>query len=634
MRGTGTPQYRISGSVMSHPERAGRAHRLAAAAPPGALRVVSDPDPTGPPSALRTARAAWSAMAPEATHHLVVHDDMKLSSALFDRALQAVEAMPDVALSLLSFWNSRNGAAVRMAALTGARWVPALDEYVPCPALLLPRKVAAGYVRYTRDLDRIWPEDMLMYRYLRSAGIRTMITAPNLVEHEDISSLSGNDFQGLRRSACFLPIDPADPSCPGPVSRERATGGFSLVPSFTCGSARCAVRVPGRGRPRWLNMRTTDYLERVGVPESHRQPGIRSSSRHVASALLNELWTTAYAMGLAVEFESAAAEKDALKTAPDPLVVERALATLGPGGLCHLLPGEVLADITDELAALSRLGVEAARESAGAIRRPSRSGGYPTPPPSRSTRATLLGAPTALGTLLAWVPTDHGPRVSLQEPGPESGAGGGQPLGGEFHGIATAEGLWAAEVLVDPAELAMWSGAARVRPAPGAAAHVIRCAPRAGSPEKSGVPGAVGSGTVLLRVGELYGPGGVRESPIASMAWKALSNRPVRLVAKQSTVLRLTHVGEVADAVYRALADGPSGNGEVTGPATSPHELAQVIVRVIRPVPAISVLSGAPPVSDGAVPLSARPPGEGAAVAYGVHNASQWLACEASFAID
>ena len=46
--------------------------------------------------------------------------------------------MPHAALALFAFWNSRNGAAVRLGALAGARWVPGAGEYTPVAALLLP----------------------------------------------------------------------------------------------------------------------------------------------------------------------------------------------------------------------------------------------------------------------------------------------------------------------------------------------------------------------------------------------------------------------------------------------------------------------------------------------------------------
>lgn len=64
---------------------------------------LSRADQSGPPTVLRTALAAWDAIPPSATHHLIVQDDMLLSATLFQRARLAIEAMPpQAALALFS----------------------------------------------------------------------------------------------------------------------------------------------------------------------------------------------------------------------------------------------------------------------------------------------------------------------------------------------------------------------------------------------------------------------------------------------------------------------------------------------------------------------------------------------------
>ena len=161
-------RFELSGSVLTHPARGDAASRVLAQAPPGALAVVADPLPSGVPTVLRTALAAWEAIPPSATHHMIVQDDMLLSATLFQRAQLAIEAMPQAALALFSLWDSRNGAAVRLGALSGARWVASVNEYTPCAALILPRAVAAGYVDYVRSHSWTWPEYIMMSRYLRA----------------------------------------------------------------------------------------------------------------------------------------------------------------------------------------------------------------------------------------------------------------------------------------------------------------------------------------------------------------------------------------------------------------------------------------------------------------------------------
>src|SRR5215213_2842171 len=107
---------RVTGAVMAHPQRLERARELAG----GVLDVVTDPDPGGQPSAFRTSLLAWSSIPDRSTHHFLLHDDMALSNTFFERVHEAAEQMPEAALALFAFWNSRNGAAVRQGALAGA----------------------------------------------------------------------------------------------------------------------------------------------------------------------------------------------------------------------------------------------------------------------------------------------------------------------------------------------------------------------------------------------------------------------------------------------------------------------------------------------------------------------------------
>jgi hypothetical protein len=51
-------RFKLSGSVLTHPARGDAASRVLAQVPPGALAVVTDPLPSGPPTVLRTALAA------------------------------------------------------------------------------------------------------------------------------------------------------------------------------------------------------------------------------------------------------------------------------------------------------------------------------------------------------------------------------------------------------------------------------------------------------------------------------------------------------------------------------------------------------------------------------------------------
>ncbi|MEU4117792.1 hypothetical protein AB0F71_25270 [Kitasatospora sp. NPDC028055] len=348
MPGNSSTRHRMSGSVMTHPKRLEAAERIAADAPPGALSVVVDPDPTGRPSVLRTALAAWSAIEEGASHHLVVQDDMILSDSFFERARLAVEAMPDAALALFALWDSRNGAAVRFGALSGARWVGAVGEYFPCVAIILPRAVAAGYVEYASRHLFAWPDDILMDRYLRAADVPRFVAAPNLAEHDDQGSISGNAFRGPRRSVCFLPSDQ-----PGHEGRQLAD--LEVVPYFKYGIARCDVRLPGPGRPRWLHLESEQYLAGRGVAVDQLRSRLPRFDRAIDSRIAWGSWLTAYTTGLLHHGLPTLAE-------PDPAVLTECLDTLGAGGIAQNGTAAEIAALREGLAELTRHGLLAARE--------------------------------------------------------------------------------------------------------------------------------------------------------------------------------------------------------------------------------------------------------------------------------
>lgn len=339
----------LTGSVMTHPARGDAATRVAAQAPPGMLAVVTDPDPTGPPTAVRTAVAAWESVPASSTHHLVVQDDMVFAAGAFDRLLRAVSAAPDAALALYSMWDSRNAAAVRLGALSGAGWVSAVNEYTPTGALVLPHSVAAGFAADVCRQPSNWPDDILMHRYLRREGVRCLLAAPTLAEHQDAPSIVGNAFRGLRRSPCFLPV-----VRPGPQRIDFGTP--SVIPFFKNGVAQCVVR----SNDRWLHLETIDYLGGLGVPEHHLRPRVPSELDDVAPAVVRGTWLTAFTLGML----SAGTCGDV-----DPDVVREAMRTIGPGGTSQKPGGELSVQACDRLAVLARLALRTGRETAPRPRR-------------------------------------------------------------------------------------------------------------------------------------------------------------------------------------------------------------------------------------------------------------------------
>ncbi|MFJ9696142.1 NAD-dependent epimerase/dehydratase family protein [Kitasatospora sp. NPDC101183] len=555
MPGTSPTRHRTSGSVMTHPKRIEAARRIAADAPPGALSVVVDPDPTGRPSVLRTALAAWSAIEEGATHHLVVQDDMILSDAFFERARLAVEAMPDAALALFALWDSRNGAAVRFGALSGARWVGAVGEYFPCVAIILPREVAAGYVEFARRHLFAWPDDILMDRYLRAAGVPRFVAVPNLAEHDDQGSISGNAFRGPRRSVCFLPED-------RPGSEELQLTDLQVIPYAKYGVARCDVRLPGPGRPRWLHIESEQYLEGLGVPVDRLRSRLPRPTPGVDPQTAWSTWLTAYTTGLVHHDLPALRE-------PDPAVLAECLSTLGPGGIAQNGTAEEIAALRDGLADLTRHGLLAARED-GPVR--------PRPRavlPSFS----LSRADTPLGEHLARGLTDRGHR------------------------------------LADPAA----SPAALIELPDGTGPLLVH---------RPGLP------TLTLHLGDLYGPGASRHTPLGRMVWSALRSHPILVEGDPEAPRHPLHVNDLSSALSTLLRTPPATTTFTLAPdkPLTTRDLAETVHRVVRPTPVeLSPAPAATPTTPLTPALTtALPPGWHPTVDldYGLHSFAQWLAYE------
>lgn len=624
---------------MTHPRRVESARALVARAPRGALSIVMDPDPSGPPSALRTALVAWSSIAETATHHLVVQDDMILSDTLFDRARQAIEAMPDAALALFCLWDSRNGAAVRLGALAGARWVPAVNEYTPCAALILPKDVAAGYVDYARNCHGTWPEDILMQRYLRSAGVRTFIGVPNLAEHQDLSSLAGNAFRGPRLSACFLPTDPAG------EEHSRLTD-FSAVPFFKNGIAQCAVRIPGSRPPRWLHLECEQYLGRWGVPVEDLRSRLRRAAAGLDPASAWGVWLTSYTLGLVHrvdEHDTAVGVTEPRR--PDSDVLAHALASVGPGGLCHVLSAREIAQVSDRLARLARRGIEEGLQFAAALR--SSGGARPQRIRPRG-RVMVVGGNSPLGEYMVRGLSDRGHHVTVVDSAPPDGA---HP---DVHYVV-ADRSAAEKVDPGPADVDAVVDLARLVPEgtrnegdtswPGrrtdvpAADQTIPMIVRFSSLDDE----PTGSHACVLRVGTVYGPGCSPHSVIGRMVMEALLGRPITVWSNSAARIYPLHVKDLIDAVSAVLTDGPAGRVRTlaNGPSLAVRDVAETVRRVVRPVP-IEVRDDAcdEPAEDTtakaardavfAATATREEPGGRQMVGldYGIRTFAQWLAYE------
>lgn len=297
----------LSVVVMHHPSRRDQVPALLAACGPLAVRVVEDPDPTGPPSPLRTAKRAWAAIAPGATHHVVLQDDIMPMAGFAEQLERAVAARPQAGVTLsVQQTSPRNSYAVRRAALAGHPFAEMSSvEWVPTLALALPVADAAALAEYLeRFPDSHVDDDHLVRAFCAERGISVFATVPNLVEHADVVTLSLYGDEGYRPVTVFdehwkLPAGwwdrPVDVRSP-----EHPDGGGVAV---ELRESRCGIRslAVDSGDP-LEHPFTWDWRDRA--ESAGAGPDQIVATWHVAAPLREshpsltlELWAAAYLMG-------------------------------------------------------------------------------------------------------------------------------------------------------------------------------------------------------------------------------------------------------------------------------------------------------------------------------------------------
>jgi hypothetical protein len=299
----------LSVVVMHHPSRRDRIPALLAACHPLPVRVVEDPDPGGPPSPLRTAKRAWAAIAPGATHHVVLQDDILPMAGFADYLHQAVAANPDDGLTLsVQQTSPRNSYAVRRAAMAGRPFAEmSAVEWTPTLALALPAAHAEELARYLAELpDSYVDDDHLVTSFCTERGIRVLASVPNLVEHADVVSLSIYGDEGRRPVTVYdehwkLPPAWWETTGRGPVpAPERPEGGGLAV---ELRESRCGLRPLSSGAGEPLEHPFTwewrDHATLAGVPAEEVVATWRAAGGPdtLRPALTLEVWAAAFLLG-------------------------------------------------------------------------------------------------------------------------------------------------------------------------------------------------------------------------------------------------------------------------------------------------------------------------------------------------
>ena len=337
-----TGKTSLSIAVMTHPRRLVHAQKLATELSPHPVDIVLDPVPEGPPQSLRTAVRAWAA-AGDASHHLVLQDDVVVIDGFVDNVLQHLQEFPEAALAYFAQWSSCNGMAVRLGALVNARWVEAIPEWTPCQALVLPRRLALGFTEFGLS-HHPQPCDELMQLFLTSKGVPTYLSVPSLADHAPLPSLLGHDPKGARKAACFQQGPPTQPP-----NRTDPPATFRAIPYFFGGRTLCSLPDPSPTTPyRRTWTETISYLTSLGV-SIHRvrhelqhalakaNHETRAAGTQLGKQTLSQLWITTYAMGcIAAQHYRPIPEHNGDTQLNQPHITENAMATIAVGSLTHI----------------------------------------------------------------------------------------------------------------------------------------------------------------------------------------------------------------------------------------------------------------------------------------------------------
>jgi hypothetical protein len=183
-----------------------------------AYEVVTDPEPDGHPSAIRTYIECLRSAPSKATHRLVLQDDVQLSNDFDARVRLAIRARSEALVALFVPGMGLHGRWLRQAAKEGRDWVqlPPSANWVPVVALSWPLELAEAFVPFAKEhvADRArrrmstLGDDPVVGRFVRQHKLNVWATVPCLVEHPDlmpslVKQRSYNGRNPARRAAVF-----------------------------------------------------------------------------------------------------------------------------------------------------------------------------------------------------------------------------------------------------------------------------------------------------------------------------------------------------------------------------------------------------------------------------------------------
>lgn len=294
---------------MHHPARSAVLGGLLSAVSQLAPRVVVDPCPDDFASPLRTAKAAWAAIAEDATHHLVLQDDVRVANGFATQLLDLLGARGDQGLALFTSWHSpHNSYLCRLAAVLGAPLAPlSVREWTPTLGFVLPAARACELATFLAEFpDEVRDEDMLVTTFCRQVGLPRFATIPSLLDHTQVPTLAGHP--GRYYAVAFRPGRqvPAgyweSTEWEGLLAARAQLSGPCAFTVELVGS-RCLLRilnhVPGEPMEHPFGWNWHDWCGLVGAAADRIVDGFERHQARVGALPLPaiEVWAAAYLLG-------------------------------------------------------------------------------------------------------------------------------------------------------------------------------------------------------------------------------------------------------------------------------------------------------------------------------------------------
>ncbi|MEV6930397.1 hypothetical protein AB0M46_38755 [Dactylosporangium sp. NPDC051485] len=355
---------RVSTVVMAHPSRRHQAEQLQRRHADLDIQIVLDPEPDGEPATLRTAKLAWNTVREDATHQLVLQQDVQLCVGFTAAMHQALRVAPEGAIALHGNWVMPTAQAVRLAAFTGASWTQVVDPRSPTQALIIPAPLARQFAGYAERYSDDMPDNRAMFEFLMEHGLKTYIAVPNLVEHRTGQSLLLNDlFHGIRSSAVFpLGHD---------LGAEPFSGAIAAPPAVAhmgMGDFESLCHYEPLGRAERSTMNINEVLFPAGMTTLELEEAFASDLNYHPEAvktgfgpsLLFQFWLTSFTQGIIargmLEPAGTTTFDKQLDTAP---WARLALGSFAASSLRRTCPGETLLDTAARITPLCITGMRA-----------------------------------------------------------------------------------------------------------------------------------------------------------------------------------------------------------------------------------------------------------------------------------